>query len=763
MTDPRLFEQEVRRIARYRWPSAEYSGSEMFLGRERDGIFITEECIHLVECTCLPEKAKALKDLEKLFDAYKAHRVKYPDKAVKCWFITLHEPTAHQAACRKEIKGAPENLFNIVSFAQFQSKLVDSHQYLQLREQHKFGSIYDPKTGSTTAEVGYVEVGLKINGETDFRSAEYVSNCCLVGDRFALLGEYGVGKSMTLRQIFRHLAKSHRRNKTPIFPIYLNLREHQGQPDPAEVLERHARNIGFPNPSQLVRAWKAGYVVLLLDGFDEVSSQGLQGAWRRLRDARSASMAGLKRLITESPEKCGIALAGREHFFDTDEERKKAIGQTSAWKDIRLDEFSEKQIAALVNQFGFTGEIPSWVPSRPLLLSTLFARGLSAGATKELSVVHDPASGWNLLLDEVCAREARIESGISGENVRAVLEALSTLARCKDSGIGPLATDDIVGAFHSECGFTPTDEALIVLQRLPGLGRDPLSADESRAFVDSEFADACRSGDFVRFCKEPFVADHANRLGGTRNVIGTTGIAVSAALLERSGFNQGKLTAAIKAVDRFGVPSAGATPADLMQLALKMDFTICEPIQVAKLLVDRLEIDNVREDLAKVTFVDCYFNSIEISDNVTAESCPKFQGCLIQELDGRISSADLPTDRFPDTFVEAFLSSAGTTSAALHLQIPQGAKVLVTILKKLFVQSLSGRKENALYCGLDGVHQAKVEAVLSLLKSHSFVTKSDRAGDPIWIPVRRLRSRVLSIIGSPSTSTDPVLQAARKL
>jgi hypothetical protein len=116
-----------------------------------------------------------------------------------------------------------------------------------------------------------------------------------------------------------------------------------------------------------------------------------------------------------------------------------------------------------------------------------------------------------------------------------------------------------------------------------------------------------------------------------------------------------------------------------------------------------------------------------------------------------------------DSFVEHFLSSAGTNSATLHLQIPQGAKVLVTVLKKLFVQSLSGRKENALFRGLDGSHQAKVEDVLSLLKAHSFVTKSDRAGDPIWIPVRRLRSRVLAMIASPSTSTEPVIIAARKI
>ncbi|MEN9576574.1 MAG: hypothetical protein RL514_4429, partial [Verrucomicrobiota bacterium] len=739
--NPHVFEQEVRRIARHRWPSAEYGGSELVSGRERDGIFITEDFVHLVECTADRTKAKAEKDIPKLVELFEKYRKSHPDKAIKCWWITLHEATSDQRGCLNSLKGVPEGVFNVVSFAQFQSKLVDSLEYLQLREQHKFGSIYDPKTGSTTVDIKYVEIGLKINGDAEARSAEFVANSCLAGSRFAFLGEYGVGKSMTLREVFRHLAKRHRQTKTHQFPIYLNLREHQGQDNPAEILERHARNIGFPNPSQLVRAWKAGYAVLLLDGFDEVSSQGLQGAWRRLRDARSASMAGLKRLVTESPENCGIALAGREHFFDTDEERRKAIGQTTAWQDIRLDEFSEKQIAALVGQFGFTGEIPSWVPSRPLLLSTLFARGLSAGATKELSVAHDPAAGWNLLLDEVSSREARTDSGVSGENIRAILEALATLARCKDSGIGPLATDDIIGAFHSECGFTPTDEALIVLQRLPGLGRDPMAADESRAFVDTEFADACRAGDFVRFCKNPFDQEYAKRLSDTRNVIGATGIAVSSALLEKETFNQGKLTAAIKALGRLGVSTSGATPADLMQLAMKMDLTISDSIQVAKLLVDRLELDNARKDLAKVTFVDCYFNSVEIASDTTAESCPTFQGCLIQELDGRVSRADLPVDRFTDTFVEAFLSSVGTTSAALHLQIPSGAKVLVTILKKLFVQSLSGRKENALYRGLDAAHQAKVGAALLLLKAHSLVIKSDRAGDPIWIPVRRLRAR----------------------
>ena len=763
MTDPHLFEQEVRRIARYRWPSSEYSGSDMIDGRERDGVFITEDCIHLLECTCLREKAKAEKDLEKLFGLYKIYRKSHSDRAIKCWFVTLYDPTADQAACRKEIKGSPDNLFNIVSFAQFQSKLVDTYDYLQLREKHKFGSIYDPKTGSTDADIKYIEVGLNCKEDTNINNISSIAESLLTGSKYTLLGEYGVGKSMTLKQIFRHLAKSHRKSKTFIFPIYLNLREHQGEQEPAEIIERHARNIGFKNPSQLVRAWKAGYVVLLLDGFDEVSSLGLQGAWRRLRDARYASMIGIRRLITESPANCGVAVAGREHFFDTDDERKKAIGQSTTWKEIRLDEFGEDQITELVKQFGYTGEIPSWVPSKPLLLSTLFARELSTDAAKHLSLLDNPAVGWDVLLDEVCNREARIESGISGENVRAILESLATLCRCKDSGIGPLDPDDIVKTFQTECGFSPTDEALIVLQRLPGLGKDPASVDDSRAFVDVEFADACCAGDFVRFCTNPFDKMYLTKLKPTCNVIGSTGIALSANKLESLDFNDGKIAACIKVLEKQTFGESGAIAADLMQLAIKMDLAISQKIEVSKIMINILELDNNRNDLSNITFVDCFFGLLTIGTEIESENCPNFQGCLIQELEGRISTTDLPAGCFMDSVVEEFLSTSGTTSSMLELQIPAGARVLITILKKLFVQSLSGRKENALYRGLDVDHQGKVSKVLLLLKSHGIVSQSGKVGEPIWIPVRRHRPRVLNMLGSPSKSTDTVLVEARKL
>jgi len=65
--DPYDFEDEVRRVARELWPSAAYEGAALVSGRERDGIFPTEFTTHVLECTAQNTKAKAEKDIEKIF------------------------------------------------------------------------------------------------------------------------------------------------------------------------------------------------------------------------------------------------------------------------------------------------------------------------------------------------------------------------------------------------------------------------------------------------------------------------------------------------------------------------------------------------------------------------------------------------------------------------------------------------------------------------------------------------------------------------
>ena len=96
------------------------------------------------------------------------------------------------------------------------------------------------------------------------------------GEKTILVAEYGVGKSMLLRQLFHELVREFRSKTHFRTPIAINLRDHLGQSDPVELLERHARS-NAADPQNLVAAWNAGYVDLLIDGFDELSTRGLDG------------------------------------------------------------------------------------------------------------------------------------------------------------------------------------------------------------------------------------------------------------------------------------------------------------------------------------------------------------------------------------------------------------------------------------------------------------------------------------------------------
>ena len=44
---------------------------------------------------------------------------------------------------------------------------------------------------------------------------------------------------------------------------------------------------------------------------------------------------------------------------------------------------------------------------------------------------------------------------------------------------------------------------MVLLQRLPGLGIDRAD-EETRAFIDQDFADACRGGDVAEFVEHPY-------------------------------------------------------------------------------------------------------------------------------------------------------------------------------------------------------------------------------------------------------------------
>jgi hypothetical protein len=342
---------------------------------------------------------------------------------------------------------------------------------------YPFGSVRNPADSSSQEDIEYVALDLIEYSNQAPWSLKEIREALLGAKRLIIFGDYGSGKSMTLRELFRQLRTSYLKGKTVKFPLYINLRDHFGQTNPAEVLERHARNIGFPHPSHLVRAWRAGYVTLLIDGFDELTTLGIQGLWRRLHEVRYRAMEVVRLFIKEQPNDAGIILAGRAHFFDSPRERKAAMYPNANFIELGLNEFNDEQIERYLTRRGLKGNVPDWMPSRPLLVGYLAASGVLTEAFSDDNanrgtLAADPAKGWDYILSRVCNREAEIEAGVDGATVRRILERLSTLARRSQSGLGPLTAEDIATAFQEICGYPADEKGSLLLQRLPGLGID---------------------------------------------------------------------------------------------------------------------------------------------------------------------------------------------------------------------------------------------------------------------------------------------------
>lgn len=751
-TDENVFEEQVLRLARQIWPaSALYGGSTIIEGRERDGKFETEEMVHFVEATVSRSKQKAEGDISKLEKLAKEEIKRSPTKGVKGWFITKYEPTAEQRDVARRTSG----LVYAISFDQFQSKLINASEYITTRSKFPFGSVRNPGTGSHDFAVDYVPLDLMELETGNTSDLNVIINALIEGQKFTLLGDYGAGKSTTLREIYLNLRKLFYKKKTAVFPLLLNLRDHAGQTDPSEAIERHARRVGFDQPFHLVRAWRAGYVVLMLDGFDELATAGWAGRTKNLQEIRRRSMELVRRFIEESPANMGMIVAGREHYFDSKQERKDSLGTSREFTELTLNEFTDEQIKNYLAKYGWGKVIvPDWLPSRPLLLGYLAARDLLHPEIFTDSGI-DPAEGWDDLLTRICEREANIEVGIDAGTVRAIIERLATHARVGVDGLGPLMPQRIIDTFTQVVGYEPDERGMLLLQRLPGLGvNEP--EDGSRRFIDPALVDAARAGDVCRFAINPFGQAELDASNWSA-CLDQLGIAICTRYFSKVVKAEGVVSTAIDvAINRKGWNELGC---DLVRILINLDKDYSESsVRIENIFVNYLYLPASSKKWLGISFVDCYFGTIEIDTEVEEDSLPRFRECLIRTVLGRVSTTDLPRLAFePDCVIESFDDNVATTAAILELSLPLKTKVLLTVIKKLYVQRGSGRKESALVRGLDHRSRALVPEVLEHLQSKGIAYKIRGAGGNVWLPVRSQQGRIMKIVSSPTSSSDTLL------
>jgi len=233
---PANFETEVKRVASAMWPVERGGGSEIIGGTQIDAVYRTEDIAHLIECTIERSASKVREDVNKLVEA--RGEEEKAGRLCKCWMIVLDEPTPEQRTIAKS------RVVTLLSIEEFARKLINKDEYIRLRMNHPFGSVADPVSGET----GFNSVQYFPQYARDIKNGQTLKITDIVqalwnGETICLLGDFGSGKSVSIREVFKLIARQG--NPSSPIPICINLREHWGQPDTSEVLLRHARILGI--------------------------------------------------------------------------------------------------------------------------------------------------------------------------------------------------------------------------------------------------------------------------------------------------------------------------------------------------------------------------------------------------------------------------------------------------------------------------------------------------------------------------------------
>lgn len=749
------FEDEVKRICRSLFSDSIGQGSEKIDGRERDGVFWNGSFFTIVEATTDRRKDKAL------YDAKKTHELVTKKRSegymATGYLVTLHEPTADQ----REAVRKYERTTKIISFDELRSLLFDAQGYLRIRSGKPFGSVFDH--ASHTFEVprsDFVSPTITKSQTGSIVSVADVGELVKRSSRIIITAEYGIGKSMLLREIFFLLLQEFSNGNTFRFPVAINLRDHLGQSDPIELLERHARS-NASDPRKLVAAWCAGYVDLIIDGFDELSTRGWTGDHRKLREFKRSTHSVVKNLIRDTPRVASVIISGRTAYFDSENEMREALGTPEASFDhLLIQPFDTVQASEFLRRKGYSAPIPQWLPTRPLFLSYLINKNLLSDAVSVSSHGSFPeGTAWSVLLAMIAGRESEQSEGVDKESILQFWGMLATKARQGDAlqkSFSPVEVDDI---FYKATGNSVSEDERRLLLRLPGLGISPDNA-SNRIFIDIDFVNAASARLLAMHVKFPFGEEpYRAELRLASQQLNQVGTHVLCATVESDAVSTGLLVACFKREIELENYSLAYDLCGSLVFLTKLEGDIF----FEGLEIQELDICQDVWDHARVTFSSCLISNLLLPPDGHLPQGLRFQECLFGNVEGRSSELDIPGWAFANCDFNNFSDSYNVNNSILDSSLPIGLRVLVVTLRKIYAQAGTSRLESALLRGLD--HRARMIApdVIDILKRHRFIIESGRQGKIIYAGTRLMRKEALNIIQSPANSRSGVVDECRKL
>ncbi|MCZ7606663.1 MAG: hypothetical protein M5U25_11470 [Planctomycetota bacterium] len=228
--------------------------------------------------------------------------------AVESWMIVEKTPEAPHTT------HAREHDVELLSMRQFRERFFDGRDYVMKREHAVFGSARDLDTESITVAATSSSSPPMTNLETRLPIAfDDLLQKVAQGFTLVLLAPFGSGKSLTVRQLWFALRDKLPQRGDRLRPRGDQLARALGPSNMrTRFFSRHGRSLSLHREGDLTVAWRTGSLALLIDGFDEVASQGVVQIEKSevLREIRRTALAGVKEMVLKSPDATGIVLAG---------------------------------------------------------------------------------------------------------------------------------------------------------------------------------------------------------------------------------------------------------------------------------------------------------------------------------------------------------------------------------------------------------------------------------------------------------------------
>ena len=739
------FEQRVREIASYRWNCN--AVPETIAGIKCDCVLkpYPDQWI-IVEITEENNLSKVRTDITKLLTV--KHALFLQEILCKCYFVMKATPTDSMRASGDSQK------ISVMSVEEFQNEYFEYSSYIHVRKQKQFGSLVNVETGEPENNV-YVNVSYRCKRTGDEYHIDDIINMLKKGKRIVLKGDFGLGKSRCVKQIFDKLTDDPVKNP---YAIAINLRDHWGAKRAMEILSRHFVELGL-DAKNFIKSFDQPNAIYLLDGFDEIGAQSWSSDVRKMQHMRELSVCAVKDLIGKV--RGGVLITGREYYFNSDKELLNCLG-LSEDKTILLEchhEFSDSELLTFISENIPDAEgrkeleqLPAWLPKRPLVIQLLLKYASDIFSIKY--ALDDICGFWYAFLSKICERESKIYPALNPEIIKGVLLFLANYTRICDGNTGPITQNVLSDAFTAVAGFSPNDESSIMLQRLPSLGR--INADSpDRQFLDSFILNGLRAENIIQLSKswDPKVLSE-----DWKNPLDQTGLSILSEYISKD----------IKLIDSFITLAKNAAKSTNKVLAADIVSALCllnvECLDFKELYISGGYFSNLcfeGKEIKRLHISDSIIEKIDLTNSNLGDSV-SLSKCIISTVYGIASRKSIPQQLM--TSDVGNVEMLATTTLIKRARLSESQKLLVEMLRKIFFQPGAGRKEAALLRGM-GVSANKQlgEKILSKLLDEKLITRIKGDEGYVYKPVRSETGRIDKMLTDLTLSKDPIWQSITSL